>query len=49
MGWQTTSWNDLSYILDTKEMAAEPSPELRIIRGNKLYWSNLSIGDRVVR
>ncbi|MBX3420848.1 MAG: trypsin-like peptidase domain-containing protein [Pirellulaceae bacterium] len=49
MGWQTTSWNDLAYILNTDEMAVEPSPELRIIRGNKLYWSRLELGESQVR
>ena len=49
MGWQTTSWNDVSYIMNTDEMSSEATPEFRIIRGAKLYWSNLELGSPRVR
>ncbi|MFO0942560.1 MAG: hypothetical protein U0930_17630 [Pirellulales bacterium] len=43
VGWQTTSWEDIEYILKSKEMNATASPEIRIIRGKNVYVNNLDM------
>lgn len=43
VGWQTTSWEDIEYILKSKEMNASASPEIRIIRGKNVYVNNLDM------
>jgi serine protease Do len=49
LGWQTTNWNDLSFIMNSEEMSSQENPEFRIIRGSKLYWSNLELQSRKIR
>jgi S1-C subfamily serine protease len=49
LGWQTTSWDDLEYILKTPEMSNSSSPEFRIIRRSKVYFSNLELGASKLR
>jgi serine protease Do len=49
LGWQTTSWNDLTFIMNSDEMAGQSAPEFRIIRNNKLYWSNLELPSKRIR
>jgi serine protease Do len=46
VGWQTTSWEDIDYILKCKEMASSSNPEIRIIRGRNVYVNNLDLGTR---
>lgn len=43
VGWQTTSWEDIEYILKCKEMTSTNSPEIRIIRGKNVYVNNLDL------
>ncbi len=43
VGWQTTSWDDIEYILKSKEMSATTTPEIRIIRGKNVYVNNLEM------
>ncbi len=43
LGWQTTSWSDLNFIMNSEQMNTQSSPEFRIIRNNKVYWSNLEL------
>lgn len=49
LGWQTTSWNDLSFIMKSDEMRSQTSPEFRIMRNNKVFWSNLELGSSGIR
>lgn len=49
LGWQTTSWNDLTFIMNSDEMSSQGNPEFRIIRNNKLYWSNLDVQSQRIR
>jgi len=49
LGWQTTSWNDLSFIMNSEELKSQPSPEFRIMRNNKVFWSNLELGGSIAR
>ena len=43
VGWQTTSLEDLEYILKSKEMSSTNAPEIRIIRGKNIYVNNLDL------
>ncbi len=43
VGWQTTSWDDIEYILKSKEMSSTTTPEIRIIRGKNVYVNNLEM------
>jgi serine protease Do len=49
VGWQTTSWDDLDYILKSKEWTAANTPEIRIIRSKNVYVNNLDMGNLRVR
>lgn len=46
VGWQTTSWEDLDYILKNKEWTSTAGPEIRIIRNKNVYVNNLDMSDR---
>lgn len=39
--WQTPNWDDLAWILKSKEYKATTSPKFHIMRGSSLYWSTL--------
>ncbi len=49
LGWQTTNWNDLTFIMNSEEMKTQASPEFRIMRNNKVFWSNLELLNSSVR
>ncbi len=43
MEWQTPDWNDLEWVMNSKEMQQSASPKFHIIRGNEVFWGNLEI------
>jgi serine protease Do len=43
VGWQTTNWSDLEYILKSKDWQAASNPEIHIIRNKKVYSNKLDL------
>jgi serine protease Do len=49
VGWQTTSWDDLEYILKSREWTNSNNPEIRIIRSKNVYVNNLDLSSSRVK
>lgn len=49
LDWQTPNWDDLEWILDSKEMRTASTPKFHIIRGNDVYWGNLDLESSTLR
>lgn len=43
LGWQTTCWNDLNFILNSDDFTTQVSPEFRIMRNNKVFYGNMEL------
>ncbi len=49
VGWQTTSWDDLEYVLKSKEWTVANSPEIHIIRNKNVYSNKLDLNSSRAR
>lgn len=49
LGWQTTCWNDLSFIVNSDEFKTQSTPEFRIMRNGKVFYGNLELRQSNIR
>jgi serine protease Do len=47
--WQTPNWDDLAWIMQSKEIKTDRSPKFHIMRGTEVFWGTLEIKPTSIR
>ena len=47
--WQTTSWDDVTWVLESAEVAESEPVKFHIMRGNEVFWGTFDITTQGIR